>query len=163
MGDRSAKKLIWIVIALAAAFFFRSNGAGKPAPDFALEGVYGGDYHLASFHGESVLLVFWSTDCGVCRRELPILDSLYTAAARNGVEIACVNIGDAKGAQEVMRPLQMRLNLVDPDGSAARSYGVSGVPELVLVGADGKVVWSASGLQSEVTLRKWLVERHNQS
>jgi len=54
-----------------------------------------------------------------------------------------------------MRPLHL-LNLVDADGRAARSYGVSGVPKLVLIGADGKIKHSASGMENESSLREWL-------
>jgi thiol-disulfide isomerase/thioredoxin len=120
-----------------------------------LQGAYGGEYRLDSFRGRPVLLVFWTTGCGFCRHELPILDRLHAEAARNGVEIACVNIGDLDGARQVMRPLHL-LNLVDADGSVARSYRVSGVPKLVLVGADGKIKRSAPGMQGEASLREWL-------
>jgi peroxiredoxin len=154
MSDRSSSPLIWIAGAVAVFLFIRHNEIGRAAPDFALKGAYGGEYHLDSFRGRPVLLVFWNTNCGICRHELPILNSLYSEAARGGVEIAGVNIGDVDGAREVMRPLHL-LNLVDPDGSVARSYGVSGVPKLVLIGADGKIKHSASGLSRESTLRAW--------
>ena len=152
----SSKLLIWVVAAIAF-WFVRHHDIGRPAPDFTLQGVYGGnDVHLDSFRGKSVLLVFWSTSCGICRHELPVIDKLYYAAARNNVDIACVNIGDIDGARAIMRPLRLRLNLVDPDGSAARSYGVSGVPKLVLLDPAGKIAWTASGFQSESTLRRHL-------
>ncbi|HTT65683.1 MAG TPA: TlpA disulfide reductase family protein [Bryobacteraceae bacterium] len=154
MADRSTSPLIWIAAALAVFLFLRHNDIGRQAPDFALRGAYGGEYRLDSFRGRPVLLVFWNTNCGICRHELPILDSLYSEAARDNVEIACVNIGDMDGAREVMRPFRL-LNLVDPDGSAARSYGVSGVPRLVLIGADGKIKRSMSGAASAGTLRDW--------
>jgi thiol-disulfide isomerase/thioredoxin len=155
MGDRSSSALLWIAAAFVVFLFLRHNEIGRPAPDFELQGAYGGEYHLDSFHGRPVLLVFWSTNCGICRHELPILDRLHEETARNGVEIACVNVGDGDGAREVMRPLHM-LNLIDPDGRAAHSYGVSGVPKLVLIGADGKIKRSASGMEGESTLRAWL-------
>ena len=112
MAQRSPNPLIWIAIAAAVFLFLRHNDIGRQAPEFTLQGAYGGDYHLDSFRGRPVLLVFWTTSCGICRHELPILDGLYGEAARNGVEIACVNIGDVEGAREVMRPLHL-LNLVD--------------------------------------------------
>ena len=155
MADRSSSPLIWIVAAAALFLFLRHNEVGRPAPDFALQGAYGGEYRLDSFRGKPVLLVFWSTNCGICRHELPVLDGLRSEATRNGVEIACVNVGDLDGAREVMRPLHL-LNLVDADGRAARSYGVSGVPKLVLIGADGKIKHSASGMENESSLREWL-------
>lgn len=155
MADRSSSPLIWIAGAVAVFLFLRHGEIGRQAPDFALQGAYGGEYRLDSFRGKPVLLMFWNTHCGFCRRELPILDSLYAEASRNGVEIAGVNIGDVDGAREVMRPLHL-LNLVDTDGSAARSYAVSGVPKLVLIGADGKIRRSASGMQGKAALRDWL-------
>jgi predicted DsbA family dithiol-disulfide isomerase len=45
---------------------------------------------------------------------------------------------------------------VDADGRAAQSYGVSGVPKLVLIGADGKIKHSAAGMEREESLRTWL-------
>ena len=155
MADRSSSPLIWIAAAVVVFLFLRNNEVGRSAPDFALQGAYGGEYRLDSFRGKPVLLMFWSTNCGFCRHELPVLDGLRSEAARKGVEIACVNVGDLDGAREVMRPLHL-LNLVDADGRAARSYGVSGVPKLVLVGADGKIKRSAAGMENEATLREWL-------
>ncbi len=155
MGDRSSSPIIWIAVAIVVIIWLGHNEVGRQAPDFALQGAYGGEYRLDSFHGKPVLLVFWTSSCGICRHELPILDTLYGEAEQHGVEIACVNIGDVDGARKVMRPLHM-LNLVDADGRAARSYGVSGVPKLVLIGADGKIKRSASGGESESSLREWL-------
>jgi thiol-disulfide isomerase/thioredoxin len=155
MAERSSTPLVWIAVGVVVFLFLRNNEIGRRAPDFDLKGAYGGEYSLDSFRGKPVLLVFWSTNCGICRHELPILDRLHDETARNGVEIACVNVGDGEGAREVMRPLHL-LNLVDTDGRAARSYGVSGVPKLVLIGADGKIKRSASGMEGESTLRDWL-------
>lgn len=158
MRGTPAQKLICVLLGLTAFFIFHNHEAGHPAPDFDLEGVYGGNYHLDSFKNKSVLLVFWTTGCGICRHELPILDRLYYPAARNNVEIACINIGDTQGARDVLRPFRMHLNLVDPDGAVAQDYHVEGVPKLVLVGPDGKIKWSASGAQSEQTLRNHIAQ-----
>lgn len=160
MADQSSRPLIWIAAAIAGFLYVCHNEVGRQAPEFALQGAYGGEYRLDAFRGKPVLLVFWNTNCGICRHELPILDSMYGEAARNGVEIACVNIGDVEGARAVMRPLHL-LNLVDPDGSAARSYGVSGVPKLVLIGADGKIKRSAAGMEGESSLREWIRSSHS--
>jgi thiol-disulfide isomerase/thioredoxin len=68
--------LIWIAAGTAVFLFLRHNEIGRQAPDFALQGAYGGEYRLDSFRGRPVLLVFWNTNCGICRHELPILDRL---------------------------------------------------------------------------------------
>jgi len=154
MRERSSSPLIWIVAAIAIFLYLRNSESGRAAPDFTVQGAYGGEYRLDTFRGKTVLLVFWTTNCGICRHELPVLDRLLDEASREGVEIAGINIGDRDGAREVMRPLHL-LNLVDPDGKAAQSYGVNGVPKLVLIGADGKIKHSESGYAGEDTLRDW--------
>src|ERR1017187_10306307 len=98
MADRSSSPLIWLTPGLAVFLFLRHNEIGRQAPDFALQGAYGGVDRLASLRGRPVAFVLWNTNCGICRHELPILDRLNGEAARNGVEIACVNIGDVDGA-----------------------------------------------------------------
>ncbi len=155
MPEQSSSRLIWFAAALVIFLIVRHGDIGRQAPDFNLQGAYGGAYHLDSFRGKPLLLVFWSTSCGICRHELPVLDTLQGEASKTGVQIACVNIGDVDGAREVMRPLHM-LNLVDADGRAAQSYGVSGVPKLVMIGADGKIKHSSSGMVPEDDLREWM-------
>jgi len=146
------------VVAVAALLFFQwDSTVGRPAPDFTLDQAYGGRVDLSAYHGRSVLLVFWTTSCGICRHELPLLDHLNTEFRTRGVEILAVNIRDLDGAREFISDRHLRLtNLIDPDGATAERYGVSGVPKPVLVGPDGKIRRSAAGWQDERTLREWL-------
>jgi len=118
------------VVAVAALIFFQwDRTVGRPAPDFTLDQAYGGSVDLSAFRGRSVLLVFWTTSCGICRHELPLLDRLNTEFRARGVEILAVNIRDLDGAREFMVERHLRLtNLIDPDGATAERYGVSGVP-----------------------------------
>jgi len=146
------------VAALAALLFLHWDGmAGHDAPDFTLDQAYGGRVDLSAYRGKSVLLVFWTTSCGICRHELPLLDRLNTEFRAHGVEILAVNIGDLEGARDFMGNQHLSLtNLIDPDGATAERYKVSGVPKLVLIGSDGKIRRSAAGWQNEQKLREWL-------
>jgi peroxiredoxin len=146
------------VVAVVTLIFFRWDSmAGRAAPDFILDQAYGGRVDLSAYRGKSVLLVFWATSCGICRHELPLLDRLNTEFRARGIEILAVNIRDLDGAREFMGNQHLRLtNLIDPDGTTAERYRVSGVPKLVLVGPDGKIRRSAAGWQNERTLREWL-------
>jgi hypothetical protein len=65
-------------------------------------------------------------------------------------------LGD-DNAREFMRSNNITItSLVDADGSAGRSYHVSGVPKLVLVVADGKVARVSNGTAGEGELRDWM-------
>jgi cytochrome c biogenesis protein CcmG/thiol:disulfide interchange protein DsbE len=146
------------ILILAAFLLLQWDGlAGKPAPDFTLDQAYGGRVDLSAYRGRPLLLAFWLTSCGICRHELPLLDRLGPEFSARGVEVLAVNIRDVEGAREFMAAKHLHLtNLIDADGETAQRYGVSGVPKLVLIGADGKIHKSAAGYQNEETLREWM-------
>jgi peroxiredoxin len=103
-----------------------------------------------------VLLAFWATSCGICRRELPLLNSMMTEMRGKGVEIVAIHVGDGEGAREYMRENHINLtSLSDPEGSAARAYRVGGIPKLVLIGADGMIQRTRVGGTTARTLREW--------
>ncbi|HWQ57372.1 MAG TPA: TlpA disulfide reductase family protein [Bryobacteraceae bacterium] len=131
--------------------------AGRQAPDFTVRDAYGGSVELSSFRGRPLLMVFWTTSCGYCRYELPIVDRVATEFAPRGLEVVAINIGDVEGARTFMREEHLRLtNTVDEKGEVAQRYGVSGVPKLVFVDREGKIGKEVFGSQSEEALRRWL-------
>ena len=148
------------IVGLAAViivFLLRDGMTGREAPDFSLREAYGGQVQLQSLRGRPVLLVFWTTSCGICRRELPVLDRLAEEFRGRGVEMLAINLGDLEGARQYMRENHLNLTtLVDPDGIVGQKYSVNGVPKLVLVGADGRIKRAHAGMQSERTVRQWL-------
>jgi len=60
---------------------------GKPAPDFTMKDSAGADISLSSFKGKWVLIDFWSSNCGPCRKENPELAKLYRKYNEKGFEI----------------------------------------------------------------------------
>ena len=157
MKRHSGAGLAAILIAAAVMLFQWDGMARRQAPDFTLGEAYGGRVDLNSYRGKPVLLVFWLTTCSICRHELPLLDRLNPEFRARGVEVLAINIRDLDGAREYMATEHMRLtNLIDVDGETAQRYKVSGVPKLVLIGRDGKILRSAAGWQDESVLRDWL-------
>jgi peroxiredoxin len=130
---------------------------GRAAPSFALHEVWGGQVDLESYRGQPVLLVFWTTSCGICRHEMPVLDRLASEFQGKGLVMLAINVGDPDGARDFMRDRHINrlTNLVDTDGAVAQKYGVSAVPRLVLVGRTGKVEQAGIGAKSTGTLRRW--------
>jgi cytochrome c biogenesis protein CcmG/thiol:disulfide interchange protein DsbE len=63
---------------------------GQAAPDFKLTTLDGQDLTLADFKGQVLVLNFWTTRCGQCKKELPLLDSYYRIQERIGLRILTV-------------------------------------------------------------------------
>ena len=138
-------------------FLSRDRLGGGPAPSFSLPETYGGRVDLSSYKGRPVLLAFWTTTCGICRRQIPLLNRMSSEFRRSGVEVATIHLGAKSEARDYMRSNNISLTaLVDEEGATADAYRVSGVPKLVLVGADGKVLRSHAGMLGESSLREWI-------
>ena len=69
------------------------------APDFTLMTVDGEKFRLKDMKGKVLLLNFWGTWCGPCRREIPDFVKLQSKYKKNGLEIVGITLtsGSFKG------------------------------------------------------------------
>lgn len=84
--------------------------AGQQAPEIALPNLKGNTVRLSDHTGKVVLVDFWASWCGPCRKANPALLSLYNKYRRKGFEIFGVSIDDNKAA------LKKRLSLIKCHG-----------------------------------------------
>jgi peroxiredoxin len=115
-----------------------------PAPDLTLKTMDGRTINLARQTGKVVLVNFWATWCGPCRREIPDLVNLYTELKDEGLVIVGIAV-DREGA-EVVKPFvqEREINypiVLDPDQSIESHFdAMYGLPTTYLVNPDGKIV-----------------------
>jgi thiol-disulfide isomerase/thioredoxin len=96
---------------------------------------------LSQYAGKAVVISFWATWCPYCLKELPVLSAIQKAAKGN-IQVIAINTEDRdvfRRASRVMRDLGIEL-AYDPDQTAQKAYGVSGIPHMVIIGRDGKIV-----------------------
>lgn len=125
-----------------------------PAPDFEVKTLDGERVRLADLRGHPVLLNFWASWCGPCRRELPELAKIHTAFKGQGLRVFGVNDegkGVARGfANKAELPFD---TLDDSNYKLHRMYRVHSIPSVFLIDGDGKVVKFFSGAHDEAALR----------
>ena len=107
-------------------------------PALRLERIDGKSVGLNEFRGKAVLMNFWATWCPPCRRELPILESLQEATAREPLKIVAVSIDQAE--RPAVEAFLKRLNItrlrpfLDPLGRIAKHVGAEAPTPFVLWG-----------------------------
>jgi peroxiredoxin len=158
MSNRSTLGVVVLIAAmLMGVYMARVQGVGQPAPGFSLPNGYGGRLELASYRGRPVLLVFWTTWCGICQRELPLLNDMRWEFEKRGVAVVAINLGGMEEADRYLRANRISLtSVIDENGAVGREYRVSGVPALVLVGEDGTIKRRSSGWTGKSVLLNWL-------
>lgn len=98
-----------------------------------------------SYKGKVVLVTFWATWCGPCRREIPALLQAYESYHQQGFDIVAISVDDDRKAletflQENKLPWTILFDQESPGEKMASKYGVMSIPQMILVGRDGKVV-----------------------
>jgi len=113
---------------------------GQSTPDVALPPLAGGaPLRLRAEARPATLINFFASWCAPCAEEHPALMALRA----QGVRIVGVAYKDEP---DNTRALLTRLGdpyaatLMDHDGAAGLDFGISGVPETFLVGADGRIL-----------------------
>src|ERR1700744_3201447 len=114
---------------------------GQPAPDFALRSFGGTNVRISEDRGEVVVLTFWGSQCGVCRKQLDILDHSFSTYRSAGLHMYGVSVDDdpAQARQFVAAHPRSLLMLEDPAKDVGRIYQIDNLPPTVLIHRGGIV------------------------
>ncbi len=119
---------------------------GSLAPELEGSSPDGTVYKLSDLKGKVILIDFWASWCGPCRKENPNVVALYDKYKDKGFTVFSVSLDADKNAW--MRAIETD-KLIWPyhiselkrwDGVLSRSYGVNSIPFTVLIDAEGKVI-----------------------
>jgi thiol-disulfide isomerase/thioredoxin len=119
---------------------------GEQAADFQAVLTDGSNVKLSDLRGNYVLLQFWGSWCGPCRKENPELVALYSKYGGKGFEIFSVGIEQNKERwQSAIQKDNMNwkyhsLEIGEFDGPIAQLYRVLQIPNLWLIDPNGVIV-----------------------
>lgn len=118
------------------------NISDSAAPDFILKDLSGRDFKLSAARGKPVLLIFLTTWCPTCRSEIPHYKDIYETYGQRGLEIVSIDIEEPKNrvSQFAAKNQIPYKTLLDEKGRAAGAYGIVGIPTMVLINKDGRIL-----------------------
>lgn len=140
----------------------RKTAIGNVAPEFVQNDTLGNPVALSSFRGKYVLVDFWASWCGPCRRENPMVVKAFQQFQGKGFTIVGVSL-DQPGAKEkwmdaIHKDALTWTHVSDLkywENEVAKQYGIRAIPQNFLLDPSGKII--AKNLNGE-TLEKKLTE-----
>jgi thiol-disulfide isomerase/thioredoxin len=131
---------------------------GQAAPEFALRGVDGKSYSLAALKGQPVLLDFWATWCGPCRKAMPSVEKAFQEYKDQGLMVLGVDGAEEPAlVEEFLKKTPMTYPAVlSGDSTILKDYQVTAFPTFVLIDRDGKVAAYEAGFGGDEMLHHML-------
>lgn len=159
---------VFLFLLTGAGCLFAQNGStatlstGQNAPTFFLRTLDGGKFFLSDYIGEPrqfsnaprrhVLLSFFASWCGPCRKEIPELEAMLPKYISDSFQAFLVNVGDS---EDVIKKMLIEGNyktpvITDPHGVVAKKYCPKDgdrvwLPTVAILSKEGKVAFIKSG------------------
>ncbi|MBQ3889683.1 MAG: TlpA family protein disulfide reductase [Clostridia bacterium] len=166
--------IVLLVLVLGAAGVIYGSLSGKFAPDepvsgahsapsvkttadFTVTDVSGREVKLSDNFGKPVVVNFWATWCPPCRNELPDFNAL-AAEYGDRVVFLMVNCTDQESGVAAVNKFISDEGYTFPlyydgNGSASRTYGVTGIPTTLFIAPDGTLADTQVGMLTGSALR----------
>ena len=131
-----------------------------PMPVLDLPALRGGRVTPDLYRGKVVVVNFWASWCGPCRREQPGLERLWREYRDRGAQFIGVDFDDDRAAAlayleefDVTYP-----SVFDPTGILAFRFGMLAPPTTFIVDRQGQLRYHLLGAQAEETVRRYIEE-----
>lgn len=155
--DKSLAGTQYVKLLKALPAALRNTAIGTKAPDFTLPDPNGKPVKLSDHFGKYLLVDFWASWCGPCRKENPNVVRLYHRYKDKGFSVFGVSLDSKKDAWiEAIKKDGLEWTHVSDllfwDSGPAKLYGIRGIPGNVLLDPSGKII--ARNLRGEALEKK---------
>ncbi len=137
------KKMMGIALLALASFMVQAQPkTGTSVPEIQLKDSKGNLVKLSSLKDKVILIDFWASWCGPCRRSIPQLQTLYSKYKEKGFEIYGISVDNNANAwkRAVVENNIKWIQVNDPQGEVAGPWQVTYIPNTYLINKKGKIV-----------------------
>lgn len=116
-------------------------------PPLVLQDLQGKTHDLNDYKGQVVLLQFWATYCGPCRKEMPSMNKMMKKLDDVPFKILAVDMGETKQeVQQFVDEVKPEFTiLMDEDGKSIGDWRVFAAPSNFIIGPQGKIRYTLFG------------------
>ena len=125
---------------------------GDSMPEFTLKALAGKDISSSEFKGKVVLLNFWATWCGPCRKEMPLMQKdIFETIKNKNFLMAAVSRGEETDVvKKFIEQNKYTFPIyLDKETKAYSLFADKYIPRNFVIGKDGKVKWATVGFVEE--------------
>ncbi len=127
----------------------QAPASDEKAADFTLPLLDGNNITLSeALKNKKAVLVFWTTWCPYCVKEVPAVESFYKKNS-NVAQVIAINLQES--AQKVKSFVEKNAITypvaLDAQGTTAKLYGVRGIPTIVAIDKDSKILYYGHSIE----------------
>jgi len=142
-----------IIILIIAIFSLNVNAEnvlelGDVPPNYLGRDSDGNDVTLEDNKGKIVIISFWASWCSPCLKELPVLENIQNKIGTDKIKVVAINFKEGRKQFRHIKKQLSSLNLTlthDKRGSIGNKFGVEAIPNLFIIGKNGKLVFHNVG------------------
>ncbi len=147
------------LIAICASTILLANSKAKqPAPRFNAKATNGETFSNTSIQGKVVLLEFWTTWCGYCKEEAPLVEKISREFTDKDLLVLAINVCESRKTVKKyldQYPRTCRIVLTE-DTNLAAMYAATAYPIYVVIDREGNIAGTQRGAAGEDALRSLL-------
>ena len=155
-GLRAAALVLMLLPAVSGAAASKASPTqpqvGEVPPDALGTDRQGQPVTISQHRGKVVIVTFWASWCGPCRKELPMLGQVQKTVGRDYMEVIAINLNETpRQFNGVVRENpDVDLTWVRDRGKVSDRYGVKALPNMFIIGRDGKIAHTHLGYSEKV-------------
>jgi thiol-disulfide isomerase/thioredoxin len=142
----------------ASTILLANTKPKEPAPRFNAKATNGETFSNISIKGKVVLLEFWTTWCGYCKEEAPLVEKISLEFTDKDLLVLAINVGESKKTVKKyldQYPRTCRIVLTE-DTNLAAMYAATAYPIYVVIDREGNIAGIQRGAAGEHALRSLL-------
>ncbi|MEH6445595.1 MAG: TlpA disulfide reductase family protein [Oceanospirillaceae bacterium] len=112
------------------------------AVNFKLLDLQNNTHQLADFEGKTLIVNFWASWCGPCRKEIPAMNRAWAELKDKNVAMLAINYGEDKDSVAAFikdYPIDFTV-LLDESNVTSQDWKIMAMPTTVIVNSKGQII-----------------------